>query len=586
MIPHEYIEELNRRTDIVDLVGSYVQLKRKGRLYGGLCPFHSEKTPSFYVYPDTQSFYCFGCGAGGDAVTFTKKINSIDYVEAVKLLAQRAGMPEPTEDDKTGRLRSRILTMNKDAARFFHACLNSTVEEARQARAYWRRRGLDDKTINRFGLGYAPDDGQALYQHLRDKGYNQQELDASGLFKRSQSGRIYCLFWRRVMTPIFDLRGNIIAFGGRVLDDSKPKYLNSPETSIFHKGRNLFALNLARKTKNDYFILAEGYMDVIAVNQAGFTNAVATLGTALTGEQAVLMKRYADEVIICYDADEAGQKATARAIPILRNSGLNVKVLTIPSGKDPDEFIKSKGNDGPAAFKALLDKCGNDVEYRLQKLKNAHNIQLTEGKVAFLEEAAKLIATISSPIERDVYSSKVASELGVDKNAFKQQVSRVSRRGERAEEKKQARQIQLELSRRNDKINPEHFQKPRNSSAEEALLVYLLNNPDAYEEISARVKPEQFQNTLMRRFFEYFSARIERGEDPLTNTAADFTQDENSKLYQLMSQAIPGASTAEAMNEYINVINEESSKLNSGDLADVSNEELMAYLDKIRKKKQ
>ena len=370
------------------------------------------------------------------------------------------------------------------------------------------------------------------------------------------------------------------------MSDAKPKYLNTSDTPVFKKSANLFSLNNAKNSGKRTLILCEGYMDVIAVNQAGFTNAVATLGTALTGEQAVLMKRYADEVIICYDADEAAQKATARAIPILRNSGLNVKVLTIPSGKDPDEFIKSKGNDGPAAFKALLDKCGNDVEYRLQKLKNAHNIQLTEGKVAFLEEAAKLIATISSPIERDVYSSKVASELGVDKNAFKQQVSRVSRRGERAEEKKQARQIQLELSRRNDKINPEHFQKPRSSSAEEALLVYLLNNPDAYEEISARVKPEQFQNTLMRRFFEYFSARIERGEDPLTNTAADITQDENSKLFQLMSLAIPGASSAEAMNEYINVINEESSKLNSGDLADVSNEELMAYLDKIRKKKQ
>ena len=202
MIPHEYIEELTRRTDITELIGSYVQLKRKGRLYGGLCPFHSEKSPSFYVYPDTQSFYCFGCGAGGDAITFTKKINSIDYPEAVKLLAARAGMPEPEEDDKTGRMRSRILSMNKEAARFFHACLNSTVEEARQARAYWRRRGLDDKTIVRFGLGYAPNDGQALYQFLRDKGYNQQELDASGLFKRSQSGRIYCLFWKRVMTPI------------------------------------------------------------------------------------------------------------------------------------------------------------------------------------------------------------------------------------------------------------------------------------------------------------------------------------------------------------------------------------------------
>ena len=320
MIPHEYIEELTRRTDIVELVGGYVQLKRKGRLYGGLCPFHSEKTPSFYVYPDTQSFYCFGCGAGGDAVTFTKKINSIDYVEAVKLLAQRAGMPEPTEDDKTGRLRSRILTMNKDAARFFHACLNSTVEEARQARAYWRRRGLDDKTINRFGLGYAPDDGQALYQHLRDKGYNQQELDASGLFKRSQSGRIYCLFWRRVMTPIFDLRGNIIAFGGRVLDDSKPKYVNSPETLVYHKSDTVFALQIAKRSASHRYVLCEGYMDVISMHQAGIDTAVCACGTALTPDQIKLISQYADEVILSYDSDEAGQKATLRSLELFRNS--------------------------------------------------------------------------------------------------------------------------------------------------------------------------------------------------------------------------------------------------------------------------
>ena len=274
MIPHEYIEELTRRTDITELIGSYVQLKRKGRLYGGLCPFHSEKSPSFYVYPDTQSFYCFGCGAGGDAITFTKKINSIDYPEAVKLLAARAGMPEPEEDDKTGRMRSRILSMNKEAARFFHACLNSTVEEARQARAYWRRRGLDDKTIVRFGLGYAPNDGQALYQFLRDKGYNQQELDASGLFKRSQSGRIYCLFWKRVMSPIFYLRCNIIAFCGRVLDDSKPKYVNSPETLVYHKSDTVFALQIAKKSASRRFVLCEGYMDVISMQQAGIDTAV------------------------------------------------------------------------------------------------------------------------------------------------------------------------------------------------------------------------------------------------------------------------------------------------------------------------
>ena len=285
MIPHEYIEELTRRTDIVELVGSYVQLKRKGRLYGGLCPFHSEKSPSFYVYPDTQSFYCFGCGAGGDAITFAKKINSIDYPEAVKMLAARAGMPEPQEDDKTGRMRSRILSMNKEAARFFHACLNSTVEEARQARAYWRRRGLDDKTIVRFGLGYAPNDGQALYQFLRDKGYNQQELDASGLFKRSPSGRIYCLFWKRVMTPIFDLRGNIIAFGGRVLDDSKPKYVNSPETLVYHKSETVFALQIAKRSAVRRFVLCEGYMDVISMHQAGIDTAVCACGTALTPEQ-------------------------------------------------------------------------------------------------------------------------------------------------------------------------------------------------------------------------------------------------------------------------------------------------------------
>ena len=372
MIPHEYIEELTRRTDIVDLVGSYVQLKRKGRLYGGLCPFHSEKTPSFYVYPDTQSFYCFGCGAGGDAITFAKKINSISYGEAVKLLAGRAGMPEPQEDDKTGRMRSRILSMNKEAARFFHACLNSTVEEARQARAYWRRRGLDDKTIVRFGLGYAPNDGQALYQFLRDKGYNQQELDASGLFKRSQSGRIYCLFWKRVMTPIFDLRGNIIAFGGRVLDDSKPKYVNSPETLVYHKSETVFALQIAKKSASRRFVLCEGYMDVISMQQAGIDTAVCACGTALTPEQVRLISEYAEEVILSYDSDEAGQKATLRSLELFRNSPVRVGVLQIPGAKDPDEYIKKYGAE---RFQALLDGVGNALDFRLKRLRDQYDLK-------------------------------------------------------------------------------------------------------------------------------------------------------------------------------------------------------------------
>ena len=407
MIPHEYIEELTRRTDIVELVGSYVQLKRKGRLYGGLCPFHSEKSPSFYVYPDTQSFYCFGCGAGGDAITFAKKINSIDYPEAVKMLAARAGMPEPQEDDKTGRMRSRILSMNKEAARFFHACLNSTVEEARQARAYWRRRGLDDKTIVRFGLGYAPNDGQALYQFLRDKGYNQQELDASGLFKRSPSGRIYCLFWKRVMTPIFDLRGNIIAFGGRVLDDSKPKYVNSPETLVYHKSDTVFALQIAKRSASRRFVLCEGYMDVISMQQAGIDTAVCACGTALTPDQVRLISEYADEVILSYDSDEAGQKATLRSLELFRNSPVKVGVLQIPGAKDPDEYIKKYGAE---RFKALLDGVGNALDFRLGRLRSQYDLSQDAQRLEYVKQAVYLLAERSSPTEQEVYAGRLAEE--------------------------------------------------------------------------------------------------------------------------------------------------------------------------------
>ena len=411
MIPHEYIEELTRRTDIVELVGSYVQLKRKGRLYGGLCPFHSEKTPSFYVYPDTQSFYCFGCQAAGDAISFVKKINNISSGEAIKMLASRAGMPEPQEDDKTGRLRSRVLSMNKEAARFFHACLNSTVEEARQARAYWRRRGLDDKTIVRFGLGYAPNDGQALYQYLRDKGYNQQELDASGLFKRSQSGRIYCLFWKRVMTPIFDLRGNIIAFGGRVMDDSKPKYVNSPETLVYHKSETVFAMQIAKRSASRRFVLCEGYMDVIAMHEAGFDTAVCACGTALTAEQAKLLSEYADEVVLSYDSDEAGQKATERSLGIMANTPMKVSVLSYQGAKDPDEFIKKYGRE---RFEMLLNGTANPTEFQLKKAKAKYDLRSDDGRLSYIREAIGILTERGvSPTARDVYAGRLADETGV-----------------------------------------------------------------------------------------------------------------------------------------------------------------------------
>lgn len=585
--PDSFLQELKLRSDITEIASSYVNLKRHGRNMVGLCPFHGEKTPSFTIYTENGSFYCFGCGAGGDVITFIMKIENLDYVEAVKFLAQRAGMemPENTYDDSLSKLRMRIYEANREAARFFHATLLS--QRGQSGLNYLRGRALSDRTIRHFGLGFADDDWNSLCNHLKNKGFSEYEIYSANLaFKRKNGNGIYDRFVNRVMFPIIDLRGNVIAFGGRIMTDEKPKYLNTSDTPVFKKSENLFSLNNAKSSGTRTLILCEGYMDVIALNQAGFTNAVATLGTALTNEQAVLMKRYADEVIICYDADGAGQKATARAIEILRNAGLPIKILTVPSGKDPDEFIRSKGENGPAAFKLLIEKCGNDIEYRLMKLKENYNLNTTDGKVAFLNEAVKIVATIESPIERDVFASKLCTELEIDKNAFLEQISKVKRRDRRENIKKETRQIQAELNGQSDKINREHYKKPRSSSAEEALLVYLINNPDYANSISERVTPDKFSNSLIKRYYEYVLSKIKSGYEPLTSVSSDFNSDEVSYLYKLISTTIPAASTREAVEEYINVINEESNKLTSDKLADMSADDINDYIMKMKQNKK
>lgn len=585
--PDSFLQELKLRSDITEIASSYVNLKRHGRNMVGLCPFHGEKTPSFNIYTENGSFYCFGCGAGGDVITFIMKIENLDYVEAVKFLAQRAGMemPENTYDDSLSKLRMRIYEANREAARFFHATLLS--QRGQSGLNYLRGRALSDRMIRHFGLGFADDDWNSLCNHLKNKGFSEYEIYSANLaFKRKNGNGIYDRFVNRVMFPIIDLRGNVIAFGGRIMTDEKPKYLNTSDTPVFKKSENLFSLNNAKSSGTRTLILCEGYMDVIALNQAGFTNAVATLGTALTNEQAVLMKRYADEVIICYDADGAGQKATARAIDILRNAGLPIKILTVPSGKDPDEFIRSKGENGPAAFKLLIEKCGNDIEYRLMKLKENYNLNTTDGKVAFLNEAVKIVATIESPIERDVFASKLCTELEIDKNAFLEQISKVKRRDRRENIKKETRQIQAELNGQSDKINREHYKKPRSSSAEEALLVYLINNPDYANSISERVTPDKFSNSLIKRYYEYVLSKIKSGYEPLTSVSSDFNSDEVSYLYKLISTTIPAASTREAVEEYINVINEESNKLTSDKLADMSADDINDYIMKMKQNKK
>lgn len=585
--PESFLQELKLRNDITEIVSSYVNLKRRGRNMVGLCPFHGEKTPSFNVYTENGSFYCFGCGVGGDVITFIMKIENLDYVDAVKFLAQRAGLeiPENTYDDSLSKLRKRVFEANREAARFYYDTLNSPI--GRMGLDYFHSRGLTDRTIRHFGLGFSDDKHTSLCRHLKSKGFSENEIVAANLAFASKRGKgIYDRFSNRVMFPIIDLRGNVIAFGGRILTDEKPKYLNTSDTPVFKKSANLFSLNNAKNSGRRTLILCEGYMDVIAVNQAGITNAVATLGTALTSEQAVLMKRYADEVVICYDSDEAGQKATARAIPILRNAGLLVRVLTVPNGKDPDEFIRSKGADGPAAFKAAIEKSGNDVEYRLQKLKQSYNLETSDGKVGYLEAAAKIIAEISSPIERDVYTSKICSEYSMEKAAFASQINAAARRTRREYRSKEQRKIRTELSGRADKIDTDHYKQPRSSSAEESLVAFLVKNPDSAEYIAKNVKAEQFKNALMKQYYKYFLSRIQSGLSPLTNAAADFSGDEVSKLYQILSKHSAIASTGQALNEYINVINEESQKLSNEDIASMTGDDLNEYVKKLRDNKK
>ena len=438
MIPQEYIQEVVRRNDIEEVIGQYVQLRRRGRTLSGLCPFHNEKTPSFVVYPDTQSFYCFGCGAAGDVINFVRKYNNLSYVEGVKQLASRVGMPLPEEDDQESRARQRLLEINRCAARYFYEQLNAETPEAALARRYWKeKRGLTDATIRRFGLGYAPQDFGGLLHYLRRRGFSESELEHSGLIKRSEKGNLYDIFRHRVMVPIIDVRGAIIAFGGRVLDDSKPKYINSPETMVYHKSRTLFALNVAKKSSNKRYILCEGYMDVIAMHVAGFDTAVCACGTALTSEQVKLLSEYADEVVLCYDSDEAGQKATERSLTLFANSSVKVSVLSYQGAKDPDEFIKKYGRD---RFEMILNGTANPTEFQLKKAKAKYDLRSDDGRLNYLQEAIGILTAQGvTPTAQDVYAGRLAEETGVSKQAILAQLKGAVHSAERRSYRKEQR---------------------------------------------------------------------------------------------------------------------------------------------------
>lgn len=584
-LPDGFLYELKERSDISDVVSGYVNLKRRGRNLVGLCPFHSEKTPSFNLYPENGSFYCFGCGAGGDVITFVMKIENLDYIEAVKFLAQRAGMemPENTYDDGMGKLRMRIFEANREAARFFNKKLYEA--EGKEGLEYLYRRGLPDNIIRRFGLGYSPKSRFALCDHLRRLKFTDTEIVAANLAFRSNDGkRLVDRFADRVMFPIIDLRGNVIGFGGRILTDQKPKYLNTSDTPAFKKSANLFSLNNAKNTGERTLILCEGYMDVIALNRAGFKNAVATLGTALTQEQAMLMKRYADEVIICYDADEAGQKATARAITLLRNAGLLIRVLNIPEGKDPDEFIRNKGQSGPAAFKNLLENSGNDVEYRLTKLKTQFDLTRPDQKASYMSEALKVISALDSSVEQDIYVSKLSSELSIEKASINSDLQRLRRRREGELKKRENMKLSTDLSGRDDKVNTDKAKNIRAARAEEMLIAYLVFNNDMLKEAAERISPQDFVTDFNSRLYAYVTTKVTEGISPATTLSRDFTPQEVSGFYSILSGYNSQTATRQAMNEYIDTILEEKQKLTPDVISNMSPDEIWASIKSKKNK--
>lgn len=583
----DFISEIKYRNDLGEIAASYMQLKRRGRNLVGLCPFHGEKTPSFNIYTENGSFYCFGCGTGGDVITFVMKIENLDYMEAVKFLAQRAGMamPEDDYDDSMSRLRTRIYEANREAARFYYTKL--TEPEGDKALAYLRGRGLADSTIRHFGLGYAPESRFALGDHLKSKGFKESELIAANLVFKSRSGRgVVDRFYDRVMFPIIDVRGNVIAFGGRIMSDAKPKYLNTSDTIVFNKSYNLFSLNNAKNSKERSLILCEGYMDVISLNQAGFTQAVATLGTALTADQAALMKRYCDEVVICYDADEAGQKATARAIGILRAAGLGVRVISVPDGKDPDEFIRRHGDKGHAAFQNVLDSSGNDVEYRMRKLKSNFDMTTSQGKLGYLNEGVKLLCDLDNPMERDIYASRLADDTDVSKASILEQVSRSMRRRAHSRRKEEFTRLQKNISARDDRVNPQHAANLRAAAAEENLIAYLVNNPDKLRYITERLSAEDFATDFNRKLYLYFCERIKEGKDPMTTVSADFSTDELSKVIHIVTSYAQLNPAHEALDEYIAVLRDEAARPKESDIRSASADELSSMLGRMKDKHQ
>lgn len=509
-----FLDELNARNPIEDVVGQYVALTKRGNNLFGLCPFHSEKTPSFSVAPDKGIYYCFGCHKGGGAVNFIMEIENLSYPDAIRFLAKRAGMEVPEDDEYQSQFRKkeRLWALCRDAARFFHAQLKTP--QAAEARKYIAKRGLSDGAITRFGIGFAPDSWTALTDAMTAKGYTKSELLEAGLVRKSEkNGSIYDWFRNKLIFPIIDVRGNVIGFGGRVLDNSKPKYINSPESALFSKRRNLFAMNFVKKSKQGYIILTEGYMDTVTLHQYGFDCAVASLGTSLTQEHADLLSKYTKEIVLIYDGDAAGQNAIRRAIPILEKTGLQIKILRMQGAKDPDEYLHEYGAD---RFKLLLQGSEGQAEYRLQSLQMQFDLTQDEQKVEFAKQAAELICTFSTAVEREIYGTRAAEAAGLTPEVMKLEISKAFKRRMARQRKEQEKRELAPSVMIQPKSRELRYQNVRSAAAEEELLRMLLKEPELFAKAES-LTAKAFSVPFFGRVFDFWR---QRWRDGLPVTAA------------------------------------------------------------------
>lgn len=581
IISPEIIDDIKFRNPIEDVISSYVVLKRAGSNMHGLCPFHSEKTPSFTVFQSTQSFYCFGCGAGGDAISFIMRAENLDYVSAIRLLAQRSGITLPEDAIKQSGVkevsRQRVLDMNKEAAKFFHNCLFDE-ELGKEARKYlMEKRGLSRAIVNRFGLGFAPRSNYALHNHLKKLGYSDEEMTVAFLCGKNEKG-VYDYFRNRVIFPIIDTTGNVIAFGGRVLDDSKPKYLNTSDTPAFKKSKNLFALNFAKSHCEKAMILCEGYMDVIALHAAGFENAVATLGTAITQEQARIFARYTKKVVISYDSDEAGQTAADKAFRLLQEVGVDVKILKMADAKDPDEFIKKHGAD---KFRSIIDASKSKFEFEYEKILSKYNLLNTDEKVKACGEICKVIATYPSEIERELYCQQMSKLLDIPVSSIKSDVSAIVRRLKRKDKQTEANELYRKTSGIGDRVNPHSAEYLKASKIEEAILGLMQIFPSHLKICVEKLTTDNFVTPLGKKVFAKIKECYEAtGRFDIAFIEEEFTVDEISRITKMMADRQRLDSNDEkVLTELISTLLKEKDNVEDSDTVD-------SILSAISKKKK